>query len=51
MKYDIVTYGVPVLRQRANPVAVIDHGIRNLAEDMLEHAREQRRRSCRGTNR
>jgi peptide deformylase len=36
MTLDVVTYGVPVLRERAIPVTSFDGGIKNLADDMLE---------------
>ncbi|MFC1498203.1 peptide deformylase [Verrucomicrobiota bacterium] len=36
MSYDIITYGDPVLRQKASPVEEIDDGIRQLSQDMLE---------------
>ncbi len=35
MSYKILTYGDTVLRQKAQPVKVIDENIRQLAEDML----------------
>ncbi|MBN2301681.1 MAG: peptide deformylase [Lentisphaerae bacterium] len=42
MRYNIVTYGDPVLRKKATPVLLIDDGIRQLAADMLETMRANR---------
>jgi peptide deformylase len=39
MRYDIVTYGDPVLRRKADPVEKIDDGIRSLATDMIDTMR------------
>jgi peptide deformylase len=36
MKYTIVRYGHPVLREKAKPIGVIDDSVRQLAADMLE---------------
>ena len=36
MKYDVVTYGAPVLREKANPIEEINEDIRQLAADMLQ---------------
>ena len=36
MKYEIVTYGHPVLRQKAKPVPRVNEEIRQVAADMLE---------------
>ena len=35
MKYEVVTYGNPVLRKKAVPVKMADESIRHLAKDML----------------
>jgi len=35
LKYDILVYGHPSLRRKAEPVGSIDDGIRQLAKDML----------------
>jgi len=42
MSLSICTYGNPVLRRRAVEVAVIDDGVRGLAEQMLEAMRKER---------
>ena len=39
MKYEIVLYGSPVLREKAQPVTAVDAAIVQLAEDMLETMR------------
>jgi len=39
LKYDIVTYGHPVLREKSRRIAGVDSGIRKLAGDMLETLR------------
>ncbi|MFT5239890.1 MAG: peptide deformylase [Candidatus Promineifilaceae bacterium] len=39
MKYDIVSYGHPCLREKARPIAQVDDAIRQLAVDMLETMR------------
>jgi peptide deformylase len=36
MNYDVVKYGDPVLRKKAEPVAVFDLELRNLALDMIQ---------------
>ena len=39
MIYDIVAYGHPALREKSKPVARVDQGLRDLAQDMLETMR------------
>lgn len=42
MKKQIHTYGDPVLRKKARPVATVDDGVRALVRDMIETMREER---------
>ncbi|MFO7536410.1 MAG: peptide deformylase [Kiritimatiellia bacterium] len=40
MQYEVVKYGDPVLRRKADPVTVFDSGLKALALDMLRTMRE-----------
>ena len=42
MHYEVVTYGDPVLRKKAEPVTVFDAALRRLAADMLRTMNEAR---------